>query len=305
MSQPLYGAIEGGGTKFICAVASGPERILERTTVATGEPAGTLGECADFFAAAERRHGPIASFGVACFGPIELRAASERFGRMMATPKAGWAGTDVLAPLRERFSVPIALDTDVGAAALAEWRLGAGRDVGSLAYVTVGTGIGGATVPQDPAASRLMHAEMGHVPVRRDVRDRDFAGVCPFHRDCLEGLASGPAILRRWGHTLADLPADHEAHAVVAGYLGQLAASIALVTAVERVVFGGGVVSTGTLVPLIRTAALAYLNGYLEPLNAPDRSAAYVCAPALGNDAGIVGAVLLAVGAHASEPPAR
>jgi fructokinase len=302
MSQPLYGAIEGGGTKFVCAVAAQPDRILERVTVPTTDPAGTLTECARFFAAAQRRHGPIAALGVGCFGPIELRPASADFGRMMATPKPGWSGANVLAPLRAELDVPIALATDVGAAALAEWRLGAGRDVGSLAYVTVGTGIGGAIVPEDPAAARLMHAEMGHLPVRRDARDLDFAGTCPFHRDCLEGLASGPSILRRWGRTLAELPADHAARSIIAGYLGQLAASIALVASVERVIFGGGVLSTDALLPLIRAAALDYLNGYLEPLNDSQRSATYVCAPALGHDAGIVGSLLLAKRAHANAP---
>ncbi len=211
----------------------------------------------------------------------------------MATPKAGWAGANVLEPLRSAFAVPIALDTDVGAAALGEWQLGAGRGVGSLAYVTVGTGIGGAIVPSDPAAPRLMHAEMGHLLVRRDPRDTDFRGVCPFHWDCLEGLASGPAILARWGTTVDALPGGHVGEAMIAGYLGQLAAAIALVAGVERIVFGGGVMSSTRLLPLVRTAALEYLNGYVEPLNDPVRAASYLCAPALGHDSGIAGALLL------------
>jgi fructokinase len=201
--------------------------------------------------------------------------------------------------LRSAFSVPIALDTDVGAAALAELRFGAGRGVGSLAYVTVGTGIGGAVAPVHPSTPRLMHAEMGHLPVRRDSRDSSFAGVCPFHGDCLEGLASGTAIRARWGCTLEELPAEHMGRSLVASYLGQLAASIALMVAVERIVFGGGVMSSGALLPLVRASAFEYLNGYIGPLNDAERAAIYICAPGLGDDAGIVGALLLA--AHARD----
>lgn len=297
---PLYGAIEGGGTKFVCAVATAPDRIVERATVTTTDGVSTMAECVRFFAAAERKHGSIAAFGFGCFGPIEVRKGAPDLGRMMATPKPGWAGINVLEPLRAAFHAPVQLDTDVGAAALAEWRLGAGRGVESLAYVTVGTGIGGAVVPQE-SAPRLMHAEMGHIAVRRDPRDTSFPGVCPFHRDCLEGLASGPAIRARWGRTLAELPADHEGREIVAGYLGQLAAAIALLLSAQRVVMGGGVMTNGELLPLVRAATLGYLNGYLEPLNDPARAEGYVQTPVLGNDAGVVGALLLAERAHEVE----
>lgn len=280
--QLLYGAIEGGGTKFVCALASQPDRVIERVTIPTADAAGTLDECVRFFVDARRRHGPIAAFGFSCFGPIELRRDRANFGCMMATPKPGWAGVNVLEPLRRSFDVPIALDTDVGAAALAEWHLGAGRGMGSLAYVTVGTGIGGAVAPVHGAAHRLMHAEMGHLPVRRDARDLDFQGVCPFHGDCLEGLASGPAIRARWGRTLDTLPATHNGWSIIGGYLGQLAAAIALMLSVEKIVFGGGVLSNGVLLPYIRAAAFEYLNGYLQPLNEPERAANYICMPGLG-----------------------
>jgi len=247
-----------------------------------------------FFDAARTRHGEIAAIGFGCFGPLELRQDTAGFGRLIRTPKPGWSGVDLLAPFRAAFDAPIALDTDVAAAALAEWRLGAGRSSGSLAYVTVGTGIGGAIAPHDASRSRFMHAEMGHLPVRRDPRDPTFAGVCPFHGDCLEGLASGPAIQARWGCTLDALAADDVGASVIAGYLGQLAVSIALVTPVERIIFGGGVISSGALLPLVRGAAFGYLNGYVEPLNDTERAASYISAPALGDDAGIVGALLLA-----------
>lgn len=260
----------------------------------TSDPHTTLAECVQYFAAAETTHGPIAAFGFGCFGPIELALEAPGFGQLLATPKPGWSGIDVLAPLRSKFAAPIALDVDVGVAALAEWRLGAGRGARSLAYVTVGTGIGGAVVPQDRARGRLMHAEMGHLPTARDPRDAGFAGVCPFHGGCIEGLASGPAIRARWGSDLAALPADHAGRSIIAGYLGQLAASIALFESVERIVFGGGVMANGELVPLVTAAMLDYLNGYLPALADRGRAEGYVCTPALGRDSGIVGAVLLA-----------
>jgi fructokinase len=289
----LFGAVEGGGSKFVCAIGRSPLELLERVTVPTTDPGTTLGACADFFVRAGQRHGQIEALGFGCFGPIELRAEATNYGRMLSTPKPGWSDVDVLSPLRSLLGVPIALDIDVGVAALAEWQLGAGRGLASLAYVTVGTGIGGAIAPSWPRG-RMMHAEMGHIPVRRDPRDQGFAGCCPFHGDCLEGLASGPAIQARWGCSLDLLPADHDGRSLIAGYLGQLVAAIALMHAVERVVIGGGVMSDGTLLPLIREAASACLNGYVPALAQADGMTRYVCAPDLDSRAGIVGALLFA-----------
>jgi fructokinase len=290
----LYGGIEGGGTKFVCAVARSPADVIDTATFATTGPQATLAECVEFFRAAQQKYGSVGAFGFSCFGPLELRPDAPAYGCMMSTPKAGWSGVNVLAPLRAAFPVPIALDTDVVGAALAEWKLGAGRGLSSLAYVTVGTGIGGAVAPAAPAASRLMHAEMGHIPVRRHPRDRDFAGTCPFHGDCLEGLASGPAIVARWGATLDALPPGHEAREIIAEYLAQLATSIALMLSVERVVIGGGVMADGQLMSFVREATARLLNGYLEPLRDPSRLKNYICAPELGARAGVTGALLLA-----------
>jgi fructokinase len=296
----LYGGIEGGGTKFVCAVGRSPTEVLESATLPTLDAQTTLKACVEFFGAAQKQHGTLDAFGFSCFGPLQLRTDSPAYGCMMSTPKAGWSGVNLLAPLRAVFQVPIALDTDVGAAATAELQLGAGRGLASLAYVTVGTGIGGAVAPGVPATGRLMHAEMGHIPVRRHPRDRDFAGVCPFHGDCLEGLASGPAIVARWGSTLDALPPEHPAREILADYLAQLASTIALTLSVERIVFGGGVMTDSKLVALLREATARYLNGYLEPLRNPARFAEYICAPALGARSGVTGALLLALGARRS-----
>jgi fructokinase len=288
-----YGAIEGGGTKFVCAVGNSPQDVHESIVLPTSDPQSTLAACVEFFSSAERKFGAIDALGFACFGPLDLRVESATFGHMLATPKAGWSGVDLLAALRARFAVPIAIDTDVAAAALAEWRVGAGRGFGSVAYVTVGTGIGADIAPRDRHMRRLMHAEMGHIAVRRDPRDT-FAGVCPFHGDCLEGLASGPAIHKRWGCQLAELPPEHVAWQIIGGYLGQLATTIALVVSVECIVFGGGVMANGMLLPHIRAAAAASLNGYLQPLAPAGALDSYITAPLLETRAGIVGAMLLA-----------
>jgi len=295
VSEPpvLYGAIEGGGTKFICAVGSPDASPLQLASIATADPATTLDACIAFFADAQRRHGALAALGVACFGPLQLRRDAPDYGCLLDTPKPGWSGAALLAPLRAALGVPVALDTDVGAAALAEWRLGAGRGVGSLVYVTVGTGIGGALVPQS-TGNALMHAEMGHVPLRRDPRDAGFTGHCPFHGDCAEGLASGPAIRARWGCELVSLPPDHPGREIIAGYLGQLAASIALMHSPQCIAMGGGVTGDPLLLPLVRRAMRDYLGGYLPPLRGAAAFDAYLRAPELGAHSGIRGALLLA-----------
>jgi fructokinase len=290
----LYGAIEGGGTKFVCAVGTSATDVLETVVLPTSSPAPTLAACVDFFNAAERKFGKIGAFGFACFGPIDLRTREPTYGHMLATPKQGWSRVDLLAPLRSQFNAPVAIETDVTAAALAEWRLGAGRGLGSVAYVTVGTGIGGGVAPNDLAGRRLLHPEMGHIFVRREPRDTEFAGVCPFHGDCLEGLASGPAIMARWHRQLDTLPPDHEAWSIIGSYLGQLAASIALMVSVQRVIFGGGVMTNRQLLPHIRSAAGNALQDYLEPLSQPGALEHYIVAPELGTDAGLAGAFLLA-----------
>ncbi|MDE2450042.1 MAG: ROK family protein [Gammaproteobacteria bacterium] len=295
-ANPLYGAIEAGGTKFVCAAGYGPAEIPDgcRTVIPTGAPGPTFAAVADFFERITGKHGPLAAIGIASFGPIDLDSRSAAWGRILATPKPGWSDVSMVAPL-ERFGCPIAIDTDVNAAALAEARLGAGAGVGSMSYVTVGTGIGGGVVMGDRTIKGLLHPEMGHIRVQRDPRDAGFAGVCPFHGDCVEGLASGPAVLARWHTQIGNLPALHEGRDILGGYLGQLAATIALMLSCERIVFGGGVVSGGRLLPYIRESASRWLGGYL-PIEARaggfDR---YITAPGLGDFAGTAGAFLLAM----------
>jgi fructokinase len=302
MSGPLYGAIEAGGTKFVCAAAYGFDSIIAQTRIETADPAPTLQAVERFFAGVEARLGAFRSLGIATFGPVDLRPGSPTFGRILATPKRGWASVDLLGPIAARFRCPVAIDTDVNAAASAEALHGAGRGCGTVVYVTVGTGIGAGAVVEGRTLRGMLHPEMGHVRVLRDERDRGFAGVCPFHGDCLEGLASGTAIRARYGASLDQLPSEHEAPELIGYYLGQLVANIILTLSAERIVFGGGVMSHAMLLRFIRQSALRVLNGY--PSVGADAASLerIVVAPALGERSGLVGAIRLAEAAAGSRP---
>lgn len=295
-TKPLYGAIEAGGTKIVCAVGHAPAETPHdyRAVIPTGDPGPTLAAVVQFFGRMTARFGALSAIGIASFGPVDVDSRSATWGRILATPKPGWSDISMVAPL-ECFGCPIVIDTDVNAAALAEARLGAGAGLGSLAYVTVGTGIGGGVVIDDRTVKGLLHPEMGHIRVRRDPRDADFPGVCPFHGDCLEGLASGPAVLARWQTNAENLPEAHPGREILAGYLGQLAANIALMLSCERIVFGGGVIAGGRLLPHIRKSASEWLGGYLPIAARAGGFDRYITAPGLGDFAGAAGAFLLAM----------
>lgn len=283
---PLLGAIEAGGTKFVLAVGRSPDDIAARHEIPTRTPEETLAEAAQWFEA----QGQLSALGIATFGPAQLDHEAADWGHILETPKPGWSRCDLAGYFADRLRVSVGFDTDVNGAALAEHQFGAGRDAAGMAYVTVGTGIGGGLIVNEQVVHGAGHPEMGHFFPRRDQSDHVFAGSCPFHGDCLEGLASGPAILSRWGQKLSDLPQEHEAHALVAGYLAHLCHSLFAFCAIERVVLGGGVVKTPGLID--RVGGMARLLGcdYL-----PGRTRQQVVPAGLGNDAGLVGGLLLAV----------
>ena len=289
MAQDLIGAIEAGGTKFVLALADSSGTVRERARIATRTPAECFPEISAFFRAAAARHGPIAAFGIASFGPIDIDPRSPGYGRFGATPKPGWAGVRFQDVLGE-FAAPLAIDTDVNGAALGEWALGAGQGCTTIAYTTVGTGIGSGVLHAGRPLAGFSHYESGHIPVARSADDQQFAGICPFHGDCLEGLASGPAVAARWGGELAGDPA---ATALVAGYVAQLAASLVLLHMPERLVFGGGVMKAPGLIPALRRATERRLAGYIRSPRLDPGLETYICGPALGDDAGITGAILL------------
>ena len=291
----LYGGIEGGGTKFVCAVGSGPDDVRATTSFETGSPAATLDRAIAFFREQERQVGPLAGLGVAMFGPLDLRPVSPTYGRVLSTPKPGWSGADILAPLRAAFSIPVTLDTDVNAAALAEWRWGAARGCDPALYLTVGTGIGGGAIVGGRPLHGLLHPEMGHVSVRRHPHDpAAFSGICPFHGDCLEGMASGPAIAARWGADPGSLPADHLAWDIEAHYLAQALTGYIYTLAPQRIVLGGGVMHQPALLAKVREQVRTLLGGYVESEMVGERIGDYIIGPGLGDRAGVLGALALA-----------
>jgi fructokinase len=299
-AQRFFGAVEAGGTKFVVAIGDSSGKILAQERFPTADPTSTLATTITFL----RQHGgdlgPLAAIGIACFGPVELHKSSARYGFIGQTPKAGWSGTDVAGTLAREFLCPIGFDTDCNAAGLAEHRWGAAQDVEDLVYVTVGTGIGGGVLVGGKPIHGLMHPETGHIYPRRHPLDAGFDGVCPFHRDCLEGVASGPAILARTGASLQQLDATHPQWEIEADYLGQLCAQLVVTVSPQRIIMGGGVMSQARLLPLVRQRTQHWLGGYIdrsEILTGLDR---YVVAPSLGDQSGVLGALVLAMDAIAA-----
>jgi fructokinase len=298
MNAPVFGAIEAGGTKFICAVGRGLDDVPACQRIPTTTPAETLARVVAFFRTASREHGPLAALGVASFGPLDLDPASPTWGRITGTPKPGWSGADLVAPLRSAFAVPVAIDTDVNGAGLAEARWGAGRGLGSLVYLTVGTGIGGGAIVGGAPLHGAAHPEMGHLRVPRHPDDAGFAGVCPFHGDCLEGLASGPALRARWGVPAETLPGDHPAWDAVGFYLGHACAAATVLLAPHLVIVGGGVSASPPVLPAVRGWTRRLLAGYPAAPRLAGDLGAYIVPPALGDRAGVLGALALAAAAR-------
>jgi predicted NBD/HSP70 family sugar kinase len=285
----ILGGIEAGGTRWSCAVGDEEGAIAATRSFATTTPVETIGRAVEFFA----EHGPISALGVGCFGPIDLDRSSPGWGRITTTPKRGWAGTDVVSMLRAGLEVPIAFDTDVDAAAVGEGRWGAGQGLATFCYVTVGTGIGGGGIANGRPLHGLVHPELGHVRIPHD-HDRDpFPGCCPFHGDCLEGLASGEALRRRWGAPGEQLD-DPEVWELEADYLALGLANLVLTLSPERVILGGGVGGTPGLLALVRVRLPELLAGYLDAAQLREGIDSYLVPPALGTRSGILGAIELA-----------
>ena len=290
----MLGAIEAGGTKITCAVGPDPGRILASQTFPTSDPAASFQQVRAFFDHASASHGRLAAIGVGAFGPVDVDPGSPSYGTVLRTPKPGWPGANWIDALH-RLRCPVAVDTDVNGAALGEWSHGAAVGRRTVAYVTVGTGIGVGVLQNGRPLFGTGHYEMGHIYPPHDYEHDPFPGRCPFHKDCLEGLASGPSIHDRWGKSLAELAAGHPAYALQAGYLAHLAATITLTHMPERIIFGGGVMKAPGLIDRVRQATRPLLAGYIStgPAAAADL-ADYIVPPALGDDAGIVGALVLA-----------
>ena len=286
MTGTLVGAVEAGGTKFRCAVVSPDLTIVDSRYVLTSDPDTTLATVAEFLGRSEA----VVALGVASFGPVDLDPDSPGYGSIMNTPKPGWSSAPILGRLAEVLGVPAGIQTDVEAAAVAEQTLGPEPRPRRLAYVTVGTGVGAAVAVDGQPWRGRHHSELGHIPVRR-VEDDDYPGRCPFHRDCLEGMACGPAMAERWGLDPSDAGGRADVWQLEAAYLAQLVRVLAYSFAPDRIVFGGGVGSRPGLAEMIRAESLRDLGGYADYTADDDR---LVTAPALGDDSGLLGAALLA-----------
>lgn len=293
MSTPIYGAIEAGGTKFVCSVGSGPDDLRAEVRFPTTTPEETLGRTIAFFAE-QMRHTPLAAIGVGSFGPVDLHPGSPTFGFVTTTPKPGWQHTDIAGTLERALGVPIAFDNDVNVAALGEHRWGAGQGLDTLLYFTIGTGIGAGGIVGGRLMHGLVHPEIGHIPMPRDPARDPFPGICPFHGDCLEGLACGPAINARWGIPAHELPPDHPAWELEAEYLAWAVVTCIYVLSPQRIIMGGGVMEQAHLFPRIRRLVQQRLNNYVQTPAILQQIDDYIVPPALGNRAGVLGAIALA-----------
>ncbi len=286
----IFGGIEAGGTKWVCAIGSMPDDVRETLVFPTGRPDETIARAAGFFSEA---HGGIAALGVGSFGPIDLHRTSPTWGRITTTPKPGWADTDLFARLSATLHVPLAFDTDVNAAALGEHRWGAAVGLETFCYVTVGTGIGGGGMANGRLMHGLLHPELGHMRIPHDRAIDPFDGVCPYHGDCFEGLASGEAIRKRWNLSPGE-PLHEHALQLEADYLALGLVNLVAVLSPQRIIVGGGVMNEPSLLELVRTRLRALASGYFDTPLLTDQVDDYVVRPALGDRAGVLGALELA-----------
>jgi fructokinase len=286
----VYGGIEAGGTKWECAVGTGPDDVRAGVTIPTTTPGETMGRVVEFF----EREEPISALGIGCFGPIDTKPESPTWGYITTTPKRGWAQVDVAQAIRRELALPVAFDTDANAAALGEHRWGAARGLETFCYITIGTGIGGGGMARGRLLQGLVHPEFGHMRLPRDLAADPFPGICPYHGDCWEGLASGLAIEARWGRPAVKLAGNAEVWELEARYIALGLVAVICVLSPERIVLGGGVTNEPGLLERVRLHVRALLNGYVKAPAVGDGIDGYVTRPGLGGRAGVLGAIALA-----------
>ena len=292
----FYGGVEAGGTKFVCAVGTGPDD-LQTVSFPTTTPEETLARVIGFFSEEQgKRDARLAAVGIGSFGPVDLDPASPTWGYITTTPKPHWPQTDVAGPIGRALGVPIGFDTDTNAAALGESRWGAARGLDTFLYLTVGTGVGGGGLTNGSLMHGVLHPEMGHIRLPHDLQVDPFPGDCPFHADCLEGLASGRAMMARWGKRAQELPPDHPAWALEAHYLALALANFICTLSPQRIVMGGGIMQQPQIFPMLRREVQQLLNGYVQVPQIIDDTAieSYIVPPGLGGRAGVLGSIALA-----------
>ncbi len=286
----LFGGMEGGGTKFVCAVGNGPGNIVEIVRIPTTTPSETLDRAIAFFHKFE-----LAAIGLAPFGPLDLDPTSSAYGSITTTPKPGWLGINVISPFQREFNIPIAFDLDVNAAAFGEYTwISENRNLESLVYFTIGTGIGAGIILNGGVIHGLTHPEAGHMRLPHDRKKDPFPGICPFHGDCFEGMASGPALASRWRKPAEMLSPDHPAWEQEAEYIAHALVNIIMILSPKRIVLGGGVMDHISLFPSIRKIVGKLIGGYLTSPVLTDKMEQYIVPPGLGDRSGVLGAIALA-----------
>jgi len=292
--KKLYGGIEAGGTKFVCVVASGPGQIVDEIRFMTTMPDETLGKAIQFFQPFVAS-GQINAIGVGAFGPLDSNPQSPTYGFVTATPKPGWSNTNVLGTLRQALKINIAVDMDVNTAALGEYLWGASKGCDPSLYLTIGTGIGGGYIVNGRPLIGLLSLEMGHILIPHNRELDPFPGNCPFHGDCFEGLASGPAIQKRLGVTGAVVPEEDAFWDIEADYIAAALMNYILTLSPKKIILGGGVMQRDFLFPKIHRRVLELLNGYVSSKKVLREIEDYIVAPRLGNQSGSLGAIALAM----------
>lgn len=286
----MLGAVEAGGTKFVCGIGTGPDD-LETVSFPTSTPEITVAAVAEFF---RSRQAKVNAVGIGSFGPVDLDPHSASFGHITSTPKPGWADFDLAGSVQRALDVPVRLDTDVNAALLAEARWGAARGLREAIYITVGTGIGGGLLAHGEVIHGMVHPEIGHLHLPHDFARDPFKGTCPYHGDCLEGLACGPAMQARWGQPALTLPPDHPAWPLEAHYLALAAMNLTVTLSPLRILFGGGVMQQPQIFPMLRNEFARIMNGYIRRPQILNHLDEFLQPPALGNRAGVLGSLVLA-----------
>jgi len=295
----MFGGIEAGGTKFVCAVGTGPDDLHDEIRFETTTPAETLKRVIDYFTAHNSAN-QLHAIGIGTFGPIDVRPDSPSWGYITTTPKQFWQQTDFAGTLIKAFSVPIGFDTDVNAAALGENTWGAAQGLTDFIYMTIGTGIGGGGMSNGRLLHGMLHPEMGHIMIPHDHKTDPFPGCCPYHKDCFEGLASGPAMRERWDIPAENLPDDHPAWELEADYIARALVNYICTLSPQRIILGGGVMEHTALFPLVREKVSQLLNNYIQTQQIINDIDTYIVPPGLGNRSGILGAIALARQALAS-----
>lgn len=284
------GALEAGGTKMVCAIGDEKGNIFDRVSFPTLTPDETMGGLIDYF-----KDKDIEALGIGSFGPLCLDKSAPNYGDITTTPKLAWLNYPLRKAFVEALGVPVGIDTDVNAAALGEATYGAGQGIDSLVYYTIGTGVGGGALVDGMLVHGMVHPEMGHMLLRPDPRDPAPHGFCPYHDGCIEGMANGPAIEKRWGVSAKELPEDHIAWEIEAEYLAQMCVNTIVTLSPKKIVLGGGVMHQLHLFPRIRKRTLELLNGYVAHPAILENIDDYIVPPGLGDNAGAVGSLLLAV----------